>query len=134
MTVRPKAILDTCVLVDILRGKKDKLREKLQNFDISKCAITDLTRFELLCGAEKSSDREANIRIVNEICASFDTWPTASGYEHAAKEKVRLEKEGEIIADIDLLIGSVCAAEGFPLVTGNIKHMKRIQDIILIPW
>lgn len=133
MMIRPNAILDTCVLVDILRGKKD-LQEKLKELDIAKCAIFDLTRFELLCGAEKSSDRENNIQLVNQLCDRFQIRPTSCGYEHAAKEKVRLQKAGERIADIDLLIGSACAAEGFPLVTGNIKHMERIKDIDIIPW
>lgn len=133
MMIRPKAILDTCVLVDILRGKKN-LQQKLSQLDISKCAITDLTKFELLCGAEKSSDRESNLQLVNQLCSRFQIRPTQAGYEHAAKEKIRLQKSGIRIADIDLLIGSACAAEGLPIVTGNIKHMERIEGIQIIPW
>ena len=65
--MKPSAILDTCVLVDILRNKKADLQDKLNTLDIRRCAIADLTIFELLCGAEKSSNRELNLSIVKNL-------------------------------------------------------------------
>lgn len=134
MMPTPQAVLDTCVLIDILRGKKKNLVEKLRNLDIRRCVITDLTKFELLCGAEDSKNPEYEIQIVNKLCNQFKILPCACGIEFAAKEKARLKREGCLITDIDLLIGSVCASEEIPLVTGNIKHMERITDIQIIPW
>lgn len=134
MNERPQAILDTCVLVDILRGRKEDLSKKLQHIDLVKCAITDLTRFELLCGAEASREKDKNLQLVDEICSKFEIWPTSCGYEFAAKEKIRLNREGAKISDIDLLIGCLCCTENIPLVTGNFKHMERITGIKLIPW
>lgn len=134
MINKPKAILDTCVLVDILQGRKKDLKKKLSNIDIRKCAITDLTRFELICGAYASEQVKENLQLVNDICSQFQVYPTANGYEHAARQKIRLRKEGNTISDIDLLIGSVCATEGLPLITGNIGHMERIENLQIIPW
>ncbi len=132
--IRPVAILDTCVLVDILRGKKKDLQKKLERLDIKNCSIADITFYELLCGAEKSENREHNIEAVIQLTDYFKTIPIAAGYEIAAKEKVRLQKEGKSIEDIDLLIGCLCIAEGFPLVTNNRKHMERLSDIQIIDW
>lgn len=134
MMPTPQAILDTCVLVDILRGRKKNLAEKLRNLDIRRCVITDLTRFELLCGAEESKNPEHNTQIVKELCNQFKTLPCAYGMEYAAKEKVKLKREGRLIPDIDLLIGSISASQEIPLVTGNVKHMERISGIQIIPW
>lgn len=132
--IRPKAILDSCVLVDIMRGKRPDLETRTKELDLSNCAIADLTIFELLCGAEKSEHSKENREIVLDLTRCFQSRPVQAGYEYAAKEKVRLQKKGIIIEDIDLLIGCLCAAEGFPLVTSNKKHMDRIQGLKIIPW
>lgn len=132
--IRPKAILDTCVLVDILRGQKKDLQKRLENIDIQNCSIADLTVFELLCGAENSERKEENTRAVTNLVNFFQARPTSAGYETAAKEKVRLRREGLGIHDIDLLIGSLCVAEGIPLITGNRKHFERLSGIQIIDW
>ena len=132
--MRPSAILDTCVLVDILRNKKTDLRDKLNALDIRRCAIADLTIFELLCGAEKSTNRESNLKTVHDLVAEFLVLPTSRGYTLAAKEKVRLQSSGTPIEDIDLLIGCACSQEAIPLVTINHKHLERISGLTIIEW
>lgn len=132
--IKPKAILDTCVLVDIIRGKRKDLDEKTAGLDIGNCAIADLTVFELLCGVEKSACKEKNRETVSKLLNYFPKRPVAAGFEYSAKEKCRLEKEGLSIEDIDLLIGCLCAAEGVPLVTSNSKHLSRIRGLDIIPW
>lgn len=134
MNDKPSAILDTCVLVDILRNKKKDLQERINALDIRKCAIADLSVFELLCGAEKSLDRDHNIKIVNSLLSTFRIIPTVCGYKLAAEEKNRLQSSGTPIEDIDLLIGCTCSQEEIPLVTSNIKHHQRISGLNIINW
>lgn len=134
MTKRTKAILDSCVLVDILRGNKHDLTKKTADINITECGIADLTRFELLNGAYLSKEKEKNIKLVTELCKQFKEWNSASGFDLAAKEKARLKNEGLLIPDIDLFIGCMCSANNIPLITGNIKHMERISGIKIIKW
>ena len=134
MTIRPNAFLDTCALIDILRGKHKDLEQKTQALDISKCAIADIAVFELLCAAEKSAHRESNREAVLNLTDFFQKRSVSAGFELAATEKIRLQKEGTPIEDIDLLIGCLCASEDIPLVTSNISNMERIKGIKLIPW
>ena len=132
--MKPAAILDTCVLVDILRNKKADLQDKLNALDIRRCAIADLTIFELLCGAEKSSNKERNLNIVKDLVAEFQVLPTSCGYRLAAQEKVRLQLFGTPIGDIDLLIGCACSQTAIPLVTNNRRHLERITGLTILEW
>lgn len=38
-----------------------------------------------------------------------------------------LKREGALVLDPDLLIASMCIANGLPLVTGNAKHFERFR-------
>lgn len=46
-----------------------------------------------------------------------------------AKLRGDLRRKGELIDNFDLLIASTCVTKGLILVTGNVKHFKRIKDL-----
>ena len=48
-----------------------------------------------------------------------------------AKEKARLKKSGNIIADMDLMIASIAIENDCVLLSNNIKHFQRIQNLEL---
>ncbi|MEA2111259.1 MAG: type II toxin-antitoxin system VapC family toxin, partial [Campylobacterota bacterium] len=50
-----------------------------------------------------------------------------------AKEKARLKKSGNIIADMDLMIASIAIENDCTLISNNIKHFDRIQNLELEP-
>ncbi len=50
------------------------------------------------------------------------------------KLKAMLERRGEPIADMDLLIASQALAAGIPLVTRNVSDMARTGATIINPW
>ena len=43
----------------------------------------------------------------------------------ASELHAKLRKKGALVEDPDLLIASMCVANGIPLVTGNVKHFER---------
>lgn len=48
--------------------------------------------------------------------------------------RARLEKSGQIIGPMDLLIGSHAKAESFTLVTNNVTEFQRITDLKIENW
>ena len=50
-----------------------------------------------------------------------------------AKEKARLKKNGNIIADMDLMIASIAIENDCTLISNNIKHFNRVQNLELEP-
>ena len=51
-----------------------------------------------------------------------------------AQEKARLKKLGVMIADMDLMIASITVANGFSLVSNNLKHFDRIEGLTVERW
>ena len=48
-----------------------------------------------------------------------------------AKEKARLRKDGTLVEDFDLLIGTTAVKEGLTMVTENTRHFQNIDGIKL---
>ena len=58
--------------------------------------------------------------------------------EQAAREfgqqKARLEAKGELIEDMDIAIGSVAHSLGARLATRNVRHMRRLEGLLVEDW
>jgi tRNA(fMet)-specific endonuclease VapC len=51
-----------------------------------------------------------------------------------AKEKARLRREGTPIGEFDLIIGCTAITNQMIMTTRNIKHLEKIENIILENW
>ena len=58
----------------------------------------------------------------------------AASAEIFGEAKALLEKQGQQLADADLLIGAIAAAHGASIVTANRKHFTRIPGLTLEDW
>ena len=119
-------LLDTNICVSILRGNVSTIT-RFQEVGIESCCISEITVAELLYGAECSANQKSNKSLVEEFCQDFRIIPIFETLETFAKEKARLRKEGQLIDDFDLLIGSAAKHYDMTLVTDNIKHLERIK-------
>ncbi len=54
--------------------------------------------------------------------------------ERFGQLKASLEKQGERLADADLLIAATALEHNLILVTGNLKHFKRITELRAENW
>lgn len=45
-----------------------------------------------------------------------------------------LERRGQLISTMDLLIAATALAEGAPLVTGNRRHFERIHGLEILDY
>lgn len=48
--------------------------------------------------------------------------------------KARLEKSGTLVEDFDITIAAHALAHDAVLITGNVKHMKRIRGLQVESW
>lgn len=53
-------------------------------------------------------------------------WKSA---EIFAETRAKLRKSGKLIDNMDMLIASICLANKLTLITGNVKHFKRIKGL-----
>ena len=132
-----KYLLDTNICIHFLKGEFN-LQNKIDEVGFENCFISELTIAELLFGVENSAEskKEQNRQNVNNLKLSFGIRiiPIDSCFELYAKEKARLRREGTPIGEFDLIIGCTAVTDQMIMTTRNIKHLEKIENIILENW
>ena len=128
-----KYLIDTDTCIYLLKGKYG-IKEKVQDVGIENCYVSEITLIELSYGASKSEDFSKHIKEVKLVEELFDLIPVYDAILLFGKEKARLQRKGELIPDFDLLIGVSAVQKNMILVTGNHKHMSRIEGIKIENW
>jgi tRNA(fMet)-specific endonuclease VapC len=127
-------ILDTDILVDLLRNKKEAqlLFAELEKKGFS-MVTTVVTVFELYYGAHKSRQKEKRLQTTKTVLRSLPILPlTARSARKAGHIHAHLEAKGQSIGIGDALIGAIALTRGFGLVTRNNEHFKRIEGLRII--
>lgn len=60
--------------------------------------------------------------------------PIAVAISEYASQKARLRRKGTLIDDIDLFIGATAVAIDAVMVTENVKHLDRVENIRIENW
>ena len=85
-------------------------------------------------GAANSSNFEKHTQEVDKMEELFSVIPIYGVLDEFAKEKSRLKKAGNLIPDFDLLIGVTSTMNNLVLVSNNVKHLGRINNVNLENW
>jgi len=129
-----KYLLDTNICAFYFRGQfnlNDKIKE-IGGFDA--CAISEITLAELWYGAELSKYKKESINKINTFVEFVSVLPINKVIPLFAKEKVRLKSINKIIDNFDLLIGTTAVKNNLVMVSENVKHLNRIENIRLENW
>ena len=126
-------LLDTDICIEILRGNQHVVDKRLESDD--NVAISFMTAGELYYGAEKSKNRAKNKHLVDEFILSIDVINTdLEILQRFGEIKANLELKGFPLADADILIAATCLTKCQKLITGNIKHFNRIENLVIDNW
>jgi len=128
-----KYLLDTNICIHFFRGKFN-LNKKLKDVKLENCAISEITLAELIFGAENSSNPKKNYELIDIFSEQIKILPIFNSINIYAKEKVKLRKNGTMISDFDLLIGSTAISNELIMVTENVKEFERISGIKIENW
>lgn len=129
-----KYLLDSNICVYFLRGKKgiDSIIEKI---GWENCFISQMTFAELLYGAECSKNVERNKQEVISFCDDIPVYVIDDDViEEYARQKAVLRKKGTPVDDIDILIGCTAIVNNCVMVTENVKHLGKLENIMLENW
>ena len=126
-----KYLIDSDILIYFLKGKQEVV-EKLSQIPIDDLYISRINYTELMYGAYNSSKINQNLKVIEPFLESFTVLEfTKASSLIFAKEKARLKKSGNIIADMDLMIASIAIENDCTLISNNMKHFERIQNLEL---
>ncbi|MET0273043.1 MAG: PIN domain-containing protein [Phenylobacterium sp.] len=129
--------LDTNVLVDVMRGQKRHVRDRMDEALASgaNLVVSTIVAQELAMGAHLSARPEAQLetlaRALVELQLEPWTWEDAvvTGRLRANREKL-----GRRPSTYDTLIGGQALARGWTLVTADVSDFSDIEGLSIIDW
>jgi tRNA(fMet)-specific endonuclease VapC len=129
-----KVIIDTDILVDMLRGAEEAVRFvaefERRGFMLS---TTIINVFELYYGAYKSKRRSQNLAATRKLLERIAILKMGlKSAERAGRAHAELESGGRPIGMRDAMIGAIAATRGYTLVTRNVDHLRKIKGLNLI--
>jgi len=133
-TDKERIIIDTDVLVDMLRGE-EKTVKVISEFESRKriLSTTVINVFELYYGAYKSKKRLQNLNATRRLLERIIVLKMGSkSAEKAGQIYAELEAMGQTIGLRDLMVGAIAVSRGYTLITGNVKHMQKIKGLNLM--
>ncbi len=129
------AVLDTDILVSLLRGEPDATA-KLKSLEESgnQLSTTIITAYELLKGAYISSKSNENLPRVRDSISSLQLLELSIGAcEEASEIYADLRRQGRMTGEFDVLIAAITRHNDEALVTRD-EHFRLIQGMKLVKW
>jgi len=130
-----KYLLDTNICIYLIKQKPLSVLEKLRSNDIKDLALSSITVAELEYGVMRSQNKEQNMDALHRFMIPYEIVDfTSKSAVKYGEIRTYLEKKGQIIGPMDLLIASIAMVENMILVTNNTKEFKRIPNLKLENW
>ncbi len=128
-------MLDTNICIYIIKEKPRSVLQKFSSFAVGALGISVITLAELEYGVSKSNQPTRNSEALQGFIspleiAVFDRQATTS----YGKIGALLEKRGQTIGSMDLLIAAHALSLGVRLATNNIREFKRIPNLRVENW
>lgn len=120
-------LIDTDWAVDYLKGIDGKV-EFLQ--DHEELYISTLTVGELVEGIESSDRKEQRMNALEDFLSGVTVLAfTKQTAVEFGKIRNKLREEGELIGDIDTMIGATGKKHKLEILTDNTQHFQKIDGI-----
>lgn len=125
------SLLDTCICIDLIRGRVPQPARRLSGLNIG---ISSITLSELEYGVRRSSNPLQNESALRQFCSGvvvydFDS-AAASVY---GKIRAELTALGTPIGPLDTLIAAHALALDGILITNNLKEFRRVPGLRIEP-
>lgn len=129
-----KYMLDTNIAIYVIKRRPIEVLVTFNRYADMMC-VSAVTEAELLHGAEKSQQREHNLRQVADFLSRLEVLSyTSKAAGHYGDIRADLERKGKLIGVNDLHIAAHARSEGFILVSNNLREFERVDGLRLENW
>lgn len=121
-------LLDTDHAIELVNNN-EALQERIEELGIEKFAISEITLAEMSVRFEKTKIAKygKQIAFLEEY---FKILPFDAHRQYGSLRAV-LEKKGQRLDDMDVLIAATALQKDIVLLSGNIRHFERIKNLKL---
>jgi tRNA(fMet)-specific endonuclease VapC len=128
-------LLDTDICIYVIKRRPAACLKRFLSYPVDDIAVSVITVAELAYGVSKSRHVERNRLALRRfieplrVVAYDETAAVASGEIRAS-----LERMGQPIGSMDLLIAAQALTLGLTLVTHNVREFERIAGLSVETW
>jgi len=143
-------MLDTDTVIAMVRGLKAGPRQRGRREKalamVERCrraqaegdvvSLSAITVSELEFGERNSANYDDEIAAVAKVLLPFDIldYDGANCPVHYGRVRDELERAGETIGAMDLLIAAHALGESATIVTNNVGHFRRVSGLAVTSW
>ncbi|MFQ5627839.1 MAG: type II toxin-antitoxin system VapC family toxin, partial [bacterium] len=125
----------TNICIYIIKKKPEAVLDHFHKVSIADIGISSITLSEMEYGVEKSQKKEQNrialLQFVSPLeIISYD----AMAARHYGEIRNALEKIGQPIGALDMLIAAHARSLGVTLITNNVKEFSRVPNLKIENW
>ncbi|MBM1200133.1 type II toxin-antitoxin system tRNA(fMet)-specific endonuclease VapC [Pseudomonas fragi] len=129
-----KFMLDTNICIFVIKNRPEYVRSYFRVHEGQLC-ISTVTLMELIYGAEKSSNPEQNLRVIEGFAArlevlAYDQFAAI----HTGQLRAELARTGKPIGPYDQMIAGHARSQGLILVTNNTREFERVPGLRIEDW
>jgi tRNA(fMet)-specific endonuclease VapC len=127
-------LLDTNIASYVIKGNFPHVRQRLLRIPVNELGISVVTEAELRFGVAKLPQAAMLGIAVEEFLLRVEVLPWDSeAAEHYARIRALLEREGQPMGNLDLMIAAHAFAAGVILVT-NDRAFRRLKGLRTEDW
>ena len=124
--------MDTDWAIDYLH-KADRTVRRLEELLPDGVGLSVVSLAELYEGLARSRDPDADSKAIRLFLEAVEMVPLDdAACRLFGAERARLREEGNLIGDMDILIGATAISNNLTLLTNNTRHFERMQGLKLI--
>jgi tRNA(fMet)-specific endonuclease VapC len=128
-------LLDTNICIYLIREKPRSILQRFNEHAVGDIGISVITLAELQYGVSKSSRPAKNKEALDQFVAPLDVVAfDRSSTAVYGKLRTTLEKRGQLIGAMDLLIAAHTLALNVRLVTHNVREFSRVPGLRVETW
>jgi len=117
------------------RKQPTEVIQEVKEFSPPDFAISAITVCELEYGASKSRNPKKNRQTLVKFLASFEICPfNEQAASHYGEIRAHLERSGNLIGAMDLLIAAHARSLSLTLVTNNLNEFGRVPGLSTVNW
>jgi tRNA(fMet)-specific endonuclease VapC len=127
-------LLDTNMASYVIKGNIPRVRERLLKMPMAQVSISAVTEAELLFGVARKPEAVGLKTAVGEFLLRVDRLPWDSeAAQHYARVRADLERNGEALGNLYLMIAAHALAAQAVLVT-NDRAFLRVKELKIEDW
>ena len=113
--------------------RADRTVRRLDERLLEGVGLSIISLAELYDGLARSRNPDADAEALRLLLEAVDVVPLDdAACQVFGEERARLREEGNLIGDMDILIGATAISNNLTLLTNNTPHFERMQGLSII--